>query len=334
MIPKSHRRVLVVGAGGFIGGHLVADLRRKGFAHIRALDRQPLSQWHQVFPDVENLSVDIARLENCHAAVDQIHSVYNLATVTGGVEFLEKHKAECVLSGLINTHLMMASAARNVKRYFFSSSACVYNTDRQAKANAAALREEDAYPAMAEDGHGWEKLYAERMCRHFREEFGLETRIARYHGIYGPHCTFRGGRETAPAAICRKVIDAKLSGRHVIEIWGDGEQTRSFTYIDDCILGTQLIMESDYIDPLNLGSDRSTSINRLVDIVEEIAEIKLRRIYNPDAPQGVRGRNSENTRLGIVLGWIPTFPLELGLERTYRWVYDQMIRQRAIGVRR
>jgi nucleoside-diphosphate-sugar epimerase len=249
--------------------------------------------------------------------------VYQLAADMGGMGFIETHKAECMLSVLINTHLLMAAREFGVDRFFFASSACVYNADKQRDADVTALKEADAYPAMPEDGYGWEKLFSERMCRHFREDFGLTTRVARYHNVYGPHGTWDGGREKAPAAICRKVIAAKLSGKHEIEIWGDGEQTRSFMYIDDCLAGTRRIMESGIVEPINLGSSQLVTINQLVDIVEAIAGLKLRRRYDLGAPKGVRGRNSDNTMIERMLGWEPSIRLEDGLERTYRWIYDQ-----------
>ena len=244
--------------------------------------------------------------------------VYNLAADMGGMGFIENNKALCMLSVLINTHLLMAARDAGVERFFFASSACVYAADKQRTTELdEGLREEDAYPAMPEDGYGWEKLFSERMCRHFREDFGMQTRMARYHNVYGPHGTWDGGREKAPAAICRKVIEAKLSGKHEIEIWGDGEQTRSFIYIDDCLEGTQRMMHSDVTEPLNLGSDELVTINQLVDIVEEIAGIKLVRTYDLSAPKGVRGRNSDNTAFDSVLGWAPSIRLEHGMEKTY-----------------
>jgi nucleoside-diphosphate-sugar epimerase len=237
--------------------------------------------------------------------------------------FIERNKALCMLSVLINTHLLMAAREAGVDRYFYASSACVYAAGRQRDPDACSLREEDAYPAMPEDGYGWEKLFSERLCRHFREDFGMATRVARYHNVYGPHGAWRGGREKAPAAICRKVIEAKLSGRHEIEIWGDGSQARSFQYIDDCIEGTRLLMASDHHDPLNIGSDEQVTVNQLVDLVEEIAGVRLKRRYDLSAPRGVAGRNSDNTRIREVLGWAPGIPLRIGLERTYAWIYDE-----------
>ena len=319
-------RVLVAGAGGFIGGHLVAHLREQGVSQIRAVDRKPQSEWYQLFPDVENFTLDLSLKPACDRAVAGMTHVYNLAADMGGMGFIETHKAECMLSVLINTHLLMASREVGISRFFFSSSACVYNADLQRDAHVTALKEEDAYPAMPEDGYGWEKLFSERMCRHFNEDYGLETRVARYHNVYGPFGTYDGGREKAPAAICRKVIEAKMSGRHEIEIWGDGEQTRSFMYIDDCIKGSEIIFKGPCLPPLNLGSDRLISINALVDMVEDIAGIKLNRIYNLDAPKGVRGRNSDNTLLQGMVGWAPSTLLETGMERTYRWIFDEMVR--------
>ena len=240
----------------------------------------------------------------------------------GGMGFIELNKALCMLSVLINTHLLMAARKFGVERFFFSSSACVYNADKQRDPNVTALKEEDAYPALPEDGYGWEKLFSERMCRHFREDFGIETRVGRYHNVYGPHGTYDGGREKAPAAICRKVIEAKRSGSHEIEIWGGGEQTRSFMYIDDCLKGTQMLTESDFVEPINIGSNELVTINQLVDIVEEIAGVKLKRNYNLSAPKGVNGRNSDNTLIKKVFHWEPNTRLRDGLEETYRWIHD------------
>ena len=327
-IIRIGERVLVAGAGGFIGGHLVAHLRNQGVSQIRAVDRKPISEWYQVFPDVENMTLDLSTKPACDKAVSGMTHLYNLAADMGGMGFIETHKAECMLSVLINTHLLMAAREAGLSRFFFSSSACVYNADLQRDTQVTALREEDAYPAMPEDGYGWEKLFSERMCRHFHEDYGLETRVARYHNVYGPQGTYDGGREKAPAAICRKVIQAKLSGGNDIEIWGDGEQTRSFMYIDDCIKGSEIIFEGEYLPPLNLGSDRLISINALVDMVENIAGVKLNRIYNLDAPKGVRGRNSDNTLLEKTVGWAPTTSLEVGMELTYRWIYDELVQNR------
>ncbi len=315
--------VLVTGAGGFIGGHLVAALRRQGCRNIRAVDIKPLDEWYRVFNDVENLILDLSLKENCDRSAQGASEIYNLAANMGGMGFIENNKALCMLSVLINTHMLQAAERAGVQRYFYSSSACVYNADKQRDPDNPGLREEDAYPALAEDGYGWEKLFSERMCRHFREDFGLCTRIARFHNVYGPHGTWEGGREKAPAAICRKVIEAKVTGRKEIEIWGDGTRTRSVMYVDDCLYGIDRIMHSDILEPVNLGSSEMVSINQLVDIVEEIAGIRLRHTYNLNAPKGVMGRNSDNTSIRRYLGWEPSIPLRIGLEKTYAWIYDQ-----------
>jgi nucleoside-diphosphate-sugar epimerase len=316
--------VLVAGAGGFIGGWLVRYLQENGFTSLRAVDNKPIAEWYQELPGVNNRVADLRSLEACEEAVDGIAHVYNLACDMGGMGFIEANKAACMISVLINTHLLLAGRDAGVQRHFLASSACIYNVDLQQDANVTALREEDAYPALPEDGYGWEKLFSERMCRNFREDFGIETRVARYHNVYGPHGTYDGGREKAPAAICRKVAEAKLSGNDEIEIWGDGEQTRSFMYIDDCLLGTTRIMESDILEPINLGSSALVTINQLVDIIEEIAGVKLKRRYNLEAPKGVRGRNSDNTRILEYLDWEPSTPLSVGLEKTYAWIFDRL----------
>ena len=318
-------KVVITGGGGFIGGHLVADLLARGHADIRVIDCKPLSEWHQVSPAAENICADLKGVDACRAAVRDARYVFNLAADMGGMGFIETHKAECMLSVLISTHMLMAAREAAVERLFYSSSACVYAAEKQTSADVVPLREADAYPAMPEDGYGWEKLFSERMCRHFSEDYGLTTRVARYHNVYGPHGTFDGGREKAPAAICRKVIEAKLSGSGEIEIWGDGNQIRSFMYIDDCITGTRRIFDSNETEPLNLGSDRLVTINQSVNIVETIGGVKLRRNYNLSAPKGVRGRNSDNTLIKERLGWAPSISLEDGLEQTYRWIHDEMM---------
>jgi nucleoside-diphosphate-sugar epimerase len=337
MKPKGvfvkNKKVVVCGGGGFIGGHLVADLVRQGYTDVRSVDVKPLDEWYQRINGVENMVLDLKDLPSCHKAVKGASIVYNLAADMGGMGFIENNRALCMLSVLINTHLLMAAREHGVERYFYASSACVYNAEKQKDPNVTALKEEDAYPAMPEDGYGWEKLFSERMCRHFREDFGLITRVARYHNVYGPFGTFEGGREKAPAAMCRKVIEAKLSGRHEIEIWGDGHQTRSFMYITDCLKGTQDILASDIIEPLNLGSSELVSINQLVDIVEDIAGIKLKRSYNLKAPKGVNGRNSDNTLIKKLLGWEPNVRLRDGMEKTYAWIYDQMVSRKPGAVR-
>ncbi len=322
-------KILVAGAGGFIGGHLVAELIRKGHKDIRAVDIKPFSEWHQHFPKVENVSLDLRLRDACERAAKGAEQVYNLAADMGGMGFIENNKGLCMLSVLINTHLLMAAKKFGVQRYFYSSSACVYAADKQTDVNVTGLCEADAYPAMPEDGYGWEKLFSERMCRHFTEDFGLVTRVARFHNVYGPHGTYDGGREKAPAAICRKVIDAKLSGKHEIEIWGNGKRTRSFMYIDDCIDGIDRIMRSEKVTfPINLGSAEKVSINQLVDMVEDIAGVKLKRSYNLSAPKGVNGRNSDNTIIKQTLGWEPSIPLRTGMEKTYAWIYDEMTRSK------
>jgi len=315
--------VVVTGAGGFIGGHLVAELASQGKL-VRAIDVKPLDEWHQRVPETECLELDLQDKYACERAVDGAGAVYNLAADMGGMGFIENNKALCMLSVLINTHLLVACREQGVGRFFYASSACVYAAGKQDRPDVDGLKEDDAYPAMPEDGYGWEKLFSERMCRHFYEDFGIETRVARYHNVYGPYGTYDGGREKAPAAICRKVIEAQLSGSGEIEIWGDGNQTRSFTYIDDCVEGTLRLMESDVRDPINVGSDEMVTINELVDIVESIAGARLHRRYVLDAPLGVRGRSSDNTLVREALGWEPKVRLEEGMASTYRWIYDEM----------
>ena len=320
--------IVVCGAGGFIGGHLVADLLRQGHKSVRAVDIKPFDEWFQKFPAAENLQLNLQEAAACDQALRGATVAYNLAADMGGMGFIEHNKALCMLSVLINTHLCMAARKYSVQRFFYASSACVYAADKQVSEDVIALKESDAYPAMPEDGYGWEKLFSERMCRHYREDFDLAARVARYHNVYGPLGTYEGGREKAPAAVCRKVIEAKLSGRHEIEIWGDGKQTRSFMYIDDCLKGTQSILASDILEPINLGSSELVTINGLVDIVEEIAAIKLKRSYNLNAPKGVNGRNSDNTLIRKHLGWEPCVRLRDGMEKTYQWIFDQMSRRR------
>lgn len=318
--------IVFCGAGGFIGGHLVAEYRRRGYNNLRAVDIKPFSEWHQRFPDVDNLQLDLSNYESCLIALAGATWVYNHAADMGGMGYIETHKANCMLSVLINTHLLMAAKEHKLNRFFFASSACVYAAGKQTVTDVVALKEADAYPAMPEDGYGWEKLFSERMCRHFREDFNIDTRIVRYHNVYGPHGTWDGGREKAPAAICRKVFQAKLSNSKEIEIWGDGHQTRSFMYIDDCLTGTTSIMESDILEPINLGSSELVTINQLVDIAEDIAQVKLTRKYNLDAPKGVRGRNSDNTLILEKLHWEPSIRLRDGMEKTYQWIGDQILR--------
>ena len=317
-------RAVVCGAGGFIGGHLVKHLIANGVEVVRAVDIKPLDEWYQVTDGVESLALDLKDKDHCMRAATGVTTVYQLAADMGGMGFIENNKALCMLSVLTNTHMLMAAREKGVERFFYSSSACVYNADKQVNPDVVALKEEDAYPAMPEDGYGWEKLFSERMCRHFREDYGLATRMARYHNVYGPLGTWTGGREKAPAAICRKVIEAKKNGTHEIEIWGDGKQTRSFMYIDDCTKGTEMILESDVLEPINLGSDELVTINQLVDIAEEIAGVKLKRNYNLSAPKGVNGRNSDNTKILEYLDWEPSTRLKDGLAKTYAWIWDEM----------
>lgn len=316
---------VVTGGGGFIGGYLVRRLLEQKVGRVRSVDIKPMEEWYQVFDQADNVVADLKDKDSCEAACQGARVVYNLAADMGGMGFIENNKALCMLSVLINTHMLQASVDAGVTRFFYASSACVYNGDKQKSADVVPLREEDAYPAMPEDGYGWEKLFSERMCRHFREDFGLTTRVARFHNVYGPNGTWEGGREKAPAAICRKVIQAKVTGRHEIDIWGDGHQTRSFMYVDDCIQGIQKILDSDILEPINLGSSELVTINGLVDIVEEIAGIKLKRRYQLDAPKGVNGRNSDNTKIQEYLGWEPGIRLRDGMERTYRWIYDEYV---------
>jgi len=319
------RKVVVCGGGGFIGGHLVKSLHENGAAQIRAVDIKPIEEWNQITPGVENLSLDLKDKNSCYLATEGMDDVYQLAADMGGMGFIENNRALCMLSVLINTHMLMASKDQGVKRFFYSSSACVYNADKQTSPDVVALKEEDAYPGMPEDGYGWEKLFSERMCRHFKEDFGLECRVARFHNVYGPLGTWSGGREKAPAAICRKVIQAKLSGNHEIEIWGNGHQTRSFMYIDDCVEGIHKIFDSEIHEPINLGSNELVTINQLVNIVEECAGVRLKRNYDLGAPKGVNGRNSDNTRIKQYLGWEPSIRLKDGIARTYEWIENEML---------
>lgn len=322
---NSNSSAVVCGGGGFIGGHLVGDLLKKGFKRVRCVDIKPLDEWYQVHPEAENVQADLNERDAAFRAVKGSDYVWNLACNMGGMGFIENNKGLCMISVLINTHLLLAAREYGVQRYFYASSACVYNADKQKEKKLDVfLREEDAYPAMPEDGYGWEKLFSERMCRHFREDFKVPTRVARFHNVYGPFGTWEGGREKAPAAICRKVIEAKHTGKHEIEIWGDGHQTRSFMYITDCLEGIYTITNSDtWHDPINLGSDEGVSINQLVDIVEDIAGIKLKRHYNLNAPKGVNGRNSDNTLIKKVFGWAPDTRLRDGMEKTYAWIHDE-----------
>jgi len=321
------KKIIVAGAGGFIGGHLTKALIAMG-QKVRAVDIKPLNKWYQVHSSAENMILDLRIKENCYQAVNGFNEVFNLAADMGGMGFIETHKAACMLSVLINTHMLMAAKDCGIDRFFYASSACVYNGEKQTDPKNPGLKEADAYPALAEDGYGWEKLFSERMCRHFTEDFGLTTRVARFHNVFGPLGTYDGGREKAPAAICRKVIEGKMQGKKDIMIWGDGHQTRSFMYIDDCIKGVLDIMYSAITEPINLGSSEMVSINQLVDYVEEIAGYTLERKYDLGAPKGVRGRNSDNTLIKQYLGWEPSIPLKDGLKRTYDWIKEEMIKNK------
>ena len=316
--------IVVTGGGGFIGGHLVANLVRQGCSRVRSVDIKLVDAWYQAFPEVDNLRLDLREKDACHRAARGARFIFHFAADMGGMGFIETHKADCMLSVMIDTNMLLAARDCRVERFFFASSACVYAAGKQSSADVRPLRESDAYPAMPEDGYGWEKLFSERMCRHFSEDYGLATRVARYHNVYGPHGSYDGGREKAPAAICRKVIGALMRGEREIEIWGDGQQTRTFLYIDDCVAGTQALMASEVVEPLNIGSDELVTINQLVDIVEGIAGVRLERRFNLDAPQGVRGRSSDNTLIKQELGWAPSIPLVEGMRKTYRWILDEL----------
>jgi GDP-D-mannose 3',5'-epimerase len=326
--------IVITGAGGFIAGALTRYFHEQGFTRIRAIDKKPLSSWYQRIPGVESLSLDVSEKENANHAVEGAVEVYNLAADMGGMGFIEHFRIECLRSILINTHMVEAAHRAGARRYFFSSSACAYNTTLQQETDAPALKESDAYPAMAERGYGWEKLVSEMFCQEYWAERGFETHIARFHNVYGPHGTWDGGREKAPAAICRKVIAAKDSGQHEIVIWGDGTQTRSFMYIDDCTKGIDMIMHCEQLiaTPINLGSDFLISINDLVSIAEKIGGIKLERHHDMNAPRGVAGRNSDNTFIQKVLGWAPSTPLEEGMKKTYAWI-EQQYKDRKAGKR-
>ena len=318
------KKYLVCGAGGFIGGHLVNHLMSQGHEVVCA-DIKPKELWFQLFEKNKNYSVDLKEYENCLKVSNGIDFVYNMACNMGGMGFIENNKAECMLSVLINTNMLRACIKNKIKKYFFSSSACVYNGQKQVETFVPGLKEIDAYPAEPEDGYGWEKLFSERMCRHFSEDFNLDTRVVRYHNVYGPLGTYDGGREKAPAALCRKVIDAKINKKDKIDVWGDGEQTRSFLYITDCIDGTERVFNSNSQNVYNVGSAEQVSINQMIDIIENIAEVKLRRNYLLDKPKGVRGRSSDNTKVGEEINWQPSVKLTSGLELTYEWIYNQII---------
>jgi nucleoside-diphosphate-sugar epimerase len=324
------RLIVVTGAGGFIGGNLVQYFRKKEFSRIRAIDKKPLAQWYRQFPEVENLSLDCSNEEACRRVCDGATEVYNLAADMGGMGFIERFRVECLRSILINTHMIEAAYQAGVQRYFFSSSACAYNVGLQQDPNVRALKESDAYPAMAERGYGWEKLISEIFCQEYWAERGLKTFIARFHNVYGPYGTWDGGREKAPAAICRKVVQALDTGSGEIEIWGDGTQTRSFMYIDDCVKGIDMITHCEELiaKPINLGSAELVTVDDLVGIIETIAGAKLRRKYDPVAPRGVAGRNSDNTLIKQILNWEPNTSLAVGLRETFNWIKNEYAKRK------
>jgi len=326
--------IVIAGAGGFIAGTLVPYFKDKGFTRIRAIDKKPVHEWYRVTPGVENLCLDLSDELNCRRAAEGAVEVYNLAADMGGMGFIETHRVDCLRSILINTHLVEAAYRAGAKRYFYASSACAYNTDLQKSPDVVALKESDAFPAMAERGYGWEKLMSEMFCQEYWAERSMPTFMARFHNVYGPYGTWDGGREKAPAAIARKVIEAKLSKSGTIDIWGDGTQTRSFMYIDDCVKGIDMITHCDELvaTPINLGSSELIEINHLVDIAEQIGGVKLKRSYKLDAPKGVAGRNSDNTFIKKVLGWEPSIGFSEGLAKTYRWIETQ-VADRAAGKR-
>ncbi len=321
------KNVLICGAGGFIGGHLTQYLKKLDKYNLICVDVKPKEYWFQISDDNQNYSLDLKEYDNCLKVTKDINFVYNMACNMGGMGFIENNKAECMLSVLINTNLLRACVENKIERYFFSSSACVYNADKQKNVFIDGLKEEDAYPGSPEDGYGWEKLFSERMCRHFFEDFGLETRVARYHNIYGPKGTYDGGREKAPAAISRKIINAKLKNENQIEVWGDGKQTRSFLFIDDCLDATYSLFNSDCREVLNIGSEEQVSINQLIELVEKIAEYKVKKNYLLDKPLGVRGRSSNNEKIKSILNWSPKFSLQDGMEKTYEWISSNFLKR-------
>jgi nucleoside-diphosphate-sugar epimerase len=316
-------KILVTGAGGFIGGHLVKELLNRGYS-VRAVDIKPLKEWYQIFNDVENFALDMSIKDNCFKMAKGVDGVMNMACNMGGMGFIENNKAECMLSVLVNTHMLMACKENKVKKYFFSSSACAYNKDLQDKPDISGLKESDAYPANPEDGYGWEKLFSERMCRHYLEDYGLDVKVARYHNVYGPNGTYDGGREKAPAALCRKIIIAKEKNSDIIDVWGDGKQTRSFLFIEDCVNATLQFFNSNHHGPINIGSEEKVSINEMIEKIEKISNKKFKKNYQLDKPKGVRGRSSNNNLIRKLLKWEPKYNLYEGLKRTYQWIEEDM----------
>ena len=324
ILKKNMKKILICGAGGFIGGHLVNYYLQNSDNELVCADIKPEANWFQIFDKNKNFSLDLKNFESCMEVTKDVDYVFNLACNMGGMGFIENNKAECMLSVLTTTNLLRASVANSVKKLFFSSSACVYNAAKQIETFVPGLKETDAYPAEPEDGYGWEKLFSERMCRHFMEDYGIEIRIARYHNIYGPFGTYDGGREKAPAAICRKIINSIIENKNTIDVWGDGKQTRSFLYIDDCIDATLKLFDSEYHGPINIGSEEKVSINEMIEKIEKIAKKKFKRNYQLDKPKGVRGRNSDNTMIRSQLNWNPKFSLYQGLEQTYKWIFEEI----------
>tara|TARA_B100000579_G_scaffold369259_1_gene330619 strand:- start:123 stop:1124 length:1002 start_codon:yes stop_codon:yes gene_type:complete len=318
------QKILIAGAGGFIGGHLVKHFSDQDKYEIICADIKPFEYWFQLFENNKNFSLDLKDYENCLKVSKDVDYIFNMACNMGGMGFIENNKAECMMSVLINANLLRASIVNKVKKYLFSSSACVYNSQKQLKTFVPGLKETDAYPADPEDGYGWEKLFSERMCRHFYEDFGLETRVIRYHNVYGPMGTFDGGREKAPAALCRKIIEAVNKNKKIIDVWGDGKQTRSFLYIEDCIEGTLKVFNSKFSEVFNVGSEEQVSINQMIEIIEEIANKKFEKNYQLDKPKGVRGRCSDNSLIRNKIGWDNNTTLKEGLKKTYKWIDDQI----------
>ena len=317
-------KILICGAGGFIGGHLASKFLNDKNIELICADIKPLEYWFQKFENSKNFCLDLKDYNNALKVTEGVDYVFNFACNMGGMGFIENNKAECMLSVLVNTNLLSASVKNDCKKFFFSSSACVYNASKQKDTFVEGLKEEDAYPADPEDGYGWEKLFSERMCRHFTEDFGLETRVVRYHNIYGPLGTFDGGREKAPAALCRKIINAKKNNKKIIDVWGDGEQTRSFLFIDDCIRGTLEVFNSKEKEVFNIGSEEQVSINQMIEIIEDIANYSVEKNYQLDKPKGVRGRSSDNSLVNKKIGWKPTLTLKEGLTKTYTWIENQI----------
>ncbi len=316
-------KFLVAGAGGFIGGHLVKRLIDLG-NKVVAVDNKKLENWYQIHNESENFELDLSLMPNCMKVTQNVNGIFNLACNMGGMGFIENNKALCMISVLINTHLLIAAKENKVKKFFFSSSACAYNVNLQSTDKVIALKETDAYPAMPEDGYGWEKLFSERMCNHFYEDYDMDVKVARYHNVYGPNGTYDGGREKAPAALARKIITSKLKGLDEIEVWGDGNQKRSFLYIDDCIDASINLFNSSFRGPVNIGSEELVSINEMIDILEHIANKKFNKKYLLDKPKGVKGRNSDNTLIKKELSWEPKYSLSDGLKKTYYWIEEQI----------